>query len=218
MKLEQLSEVLWRAYQIGEADVKKQTFRKQDLLQMAKMALGNDLRNQYYLSKKADDYYRPDYSFLSPMLSVIRFPLSEPDTRNMRRADMSKYDLYRLPKNSHIPNVYPIGGGCADADMNLELTQVEPGEENFYINNPDLSFFRFFVVKGRNVDCYNVPDCVKNVDIETTYDGNDIDVSLDVAYDVGMMVLNQIFKITGTWDNDPVNLREKLQKEEGGKN
>ena len=215
MKLEQLSEVLWRFYQEGEADVKKQRFRKQDILQMAKMAFSNSMRTQYYLSKNLDEYRRADYSFVSPLFAVKRFPLSEPDTRNMRRADMSDFDLYRMPKNSHIPNVYPVGGGCAASDANIEITQVEAGEENFYLNNPDLSFFTFFVVKGRGVNCYNIPPCVKSVDIETTYESSEIDVSLDIAYDVSLMVLGQIFKVKGSWDNDQINLKAELQKQEG---
>ena len=76
---------------------------------MVKLNFAELVRQQYYNSKKMDEYNRPDYSFVSPILTIKRFNLSDTDSRGMRRADMGEFDLFRLPKNEHFANVYFIG-------------------------------------------------------------------------------------------------------------
>ena len=188
-----LSEIIWVAYQVGRVNASKQTFRQEDILQMCKLALGSDLRRDYYNSKKLDEYGMPDMTDISAILSIQRFKLPTSET-NMRRADMSAFDLYRMPHNSHVVNIYPIGA-CDGNDSGNEITLVEPGEENFYRNNPDFDFFQFGVMKGRGVNTYNVPPCVEYLDIESSFDTDSIDVSLDVAFDISMQVLGNMLRI-----------------------
>jgi hypothetical protein len=153
------------------------------------------MRQKYIESKKLDGYGNPDYSFISPLLDIKRFTLSDPTITGMRRASMTKFDLFRLPENAHFTNVYPVGEACGSNDIG-EVTQVSPGEENFYLT-PDFSNYLFFVVKGRGINTYNIPPCIKEVDIETTYQSDDIDVSLDLAYEVVMQVLGNSLKVNG---------------------
>src|ERR1700760_3789099 len=186
MTLQQLSEVIWRFYQVGRAKATSQTITEADIMQYAKAALSCMMRQQYMLSKKMND--GEEYYFYSQILSIKRFNLNDPDNRGMRRADMGSIDLYRLPKNMHFTNIYPIGDSCTGGDGSLELTQVSPGEENFYLSG-DYDFFKFYVVKGKGINTYHLPPCIKSLDIETTYDSPEIDVSLDQAMDVANVVL-----------------------------
>ncbi len=214
MILKTLSEVCWRAYQNGNASVKDQTFRQADLLQLLKLAVANEFRNQYYLSKRENRFSEADYSFFSPLLQTIEFDL--PEANNMvgkRRIDMSAYDLFRFPSNMHVPNVYPVGEGCGNEEVG-EITQVKPGEENFYINDPDQASFKFYVVKGRGLDTYHIPPCIKKLQVESTFLTDDIDISDDVAFTALSNVMAQVLKtgeVTGEFQK---KLREAIMKEE----
>lgn len=191
MIIKELQELVWRWYELGKPQANNQTLIKADMGQKIKMLFADAMRQRYYESMAADQYRQPDYSFVSPILNVKRFELGEPDYKGKRRADMSEFDLYRLPKNSHFTNIYPVGDGCGNDEVG-EITQVAPGEENFYINDSDLSSLKFFVVKGRGIDTYNIPACVKSLDIETTYDvGGDTDIDNSI----GSQIIDQILNV-----------------------
>jgi hypothetical protein len=190
MKLKSLTELTWRFYQAGKAYANNQTLLKSDIEQKIKLLFADAMRQRYYESRKLDEFGRPDYAFLSPILDIKRFALSDEQPQGgFRRCDMGEFDLYRLPSNSHFTNIYPVGN-CGTDEVG-EITQVAPGEENFYINDPDMKDFIFFVPKGRGANFYNVPLCVKEMDIETTYDiGGDTDIEMGIASAIVDQVLN----------------------------
>lgn len=221
MKIKQVGEVTWQFYYDGRAKATAQTLDKADILQMCILSFGEIVRQKYYQSKASDEYGQPDYSFVSPLLTVQRFPLEDiNDITSLRRADMSKFDLVRLPKNAHITNVYPIGSDCGGNAVG-EITQVAPGEENFYLS-PDFTSFLFFVVKGRGLNTYHIPPCVKEIEIETTYVTDDFDISLDAAYEVAMSVLTIGGKVNGvpikildnTYSPQPREVKRRLEESE----
>lgn len=192
MILKELTELNWRWYEKGRPQANNQSLHKQDFSQKIKVLFSDLMRQRYYQSKQADQFNQPDYAFVSPILNVKRFELSDPDINGKRRADMSAWDLYRLPKNSHFQNVNPVAAGCGNQQLG-DITQVAPGEENFYVNNADMKSigFMFFLPKGRGIDTYNIPPCVKQVDIETTYDiGDNTDIDMSIASVITDQILN----------------------------
>lgn len=216
MKLTELSELVWKLAQAGRPDVQKQGFHKPDVAQFLKAAVANSFREMYYASKKESRYNEPDYFFSSPLLDVKRFDLTEANMVGMRRADMSKWDLYRLPRNSHFTNVYPVAGdaGCGNQEIG-EITQVAPGEENFYATDPDFSNFQFFVPKGRGINTYNIPPCIKSVDIEATYEVADIDITMDIAFSAASTVLARLLQTNDATGTTQKQLKHELEKSEG---
>ncbi len=200
MTISVLGYTIFKFFYDGRPKATGLTLSQGDITQMCFLAFGELIRQQYYNSKKQDEFNRPDYSFVSPLLDLKQFELSEVGINGKRRADMIKYDLFRLPKNSHITNVYPIGSGCNGETIG-EITQVEPGEENFYFG-PQFTNFLFFVIKGRGIDTYHVPSCVKEVQIEATYNSGDVDISLDIAYEVALAVLG----ISGKVNSVPMKI------------
>jgi len=190
MTIKDLQELVWRWYLNGKPQASNQQLLKADIGQKIKLLFADSMRQRYYESMAADQFRQPDYSFVSPILSVKRFQLGDPDIKGKRRADMGTFDLYRLPKNSHFTNVYPVAEGCGNQEVG-EITQVAPGEENFYIGNPDLSSYYFYVVKGRGIDTFNLPPCIKGLDIECTYDvGGDTDIDMSIASQIIDQILN----------------------------
>jgi hypothetical protein len=135
----------------------------------------------------------------------------------MRRADMIAFDLFRMPHDAHIPNAYPVG--CNDGGDFKSISLLEmAGEEYFYAGNPEFKSFKFGVVKGRGIDTYNLPPCVKSLDVESTFDSPDLDpdISLDVAYEASNMTLGKMIGIpefmnTGT-DNSVSHLQKNLKQ------
>lgn len=193
MVIKQLSEIVFKFANAGRPKVTAQSIDKASITQMVMLALGNILRQRYYESKKLNEFGQPDYSAISPILGTIEFKLSDPDTVGMRRADMSQYDLYRLPNDAHIVNIFPMAGSCGSKQIG-KISLVEPGEERFYLS-PDFSFFLFGVVKGRGINLYNLPYCVSRVVIETTYNSSDVDVSFEVAEEIALHILGVVLKI-----------------------
>lgn len=193
MRLKELIELTWRLYQNGKAYATSQFILEQDIEQKCKLLFADAMRQRVYESMKSDEFGRPDYSFVSPILEIKKFLLGETGDLKFRRCDMGDLDLYRLPKNAHFSNVYPVGSCTNDVGT---LTQVSPGEENFYVQDPDLSSFMFYVVKGRGINAYNVPPCVKELAIETTYDiGDDIDIEKSIASAIVDQILNVVLGI-----------------------
>ena len=210
MQLSQLSEVIFNFYEQGRIKAVNTSFSKADIEQYAKMSYGNLMRQLYYANRNSND--GAEYYFYSSILDIKRFNLSDANSKGMRRADMGDIDLYKLPKNAHFANVYFVG--CEQGEA---ITQVAPAEENFYLS-PDFSSFKFYVVKGRGINTYNLPPCVKAVDIETTYDNPDIDVPLDICYDVANAVLGGMLRMPSFMNKDvdnpytieQANLRQRL--------
>ncbi len=220
MKIKQVSEICWKYFYDGRPKATAQTLSKADILQACQLAFADMMRTEFIKSKAGDQFNEPDYSFISPILETKRFKLTEPNVVGMRRADMCSIDLYRLPKNAHFTSVYPVGYACNGVALG-EVTQVSPGEENFYFS-PDFSSFLFFVVKGRGLNTYNLPPCVKEVDVEATYNSEDIDISMDMAYDVVMAVLAMSIKVNGVpikildnpYSPQPHEVKKRLQEEQ----
>jgi hypothetical protein len=218
MKLVELSELVWKLVQAGRPNVQKQTFHEPDVRQFLKVAVANSFREMFYTSKKESRYNEPDYFFSSPLLDVKRFELTAANMVGMRRADMSAWDLYRLPRNSHFTNIYPVAGesGCGNQEVG-EITQVSPGEENFYATDPDYENFQFYVVKGRGINTYNIPPCIKSVDIEATYEVEDVDITMDIAFTAASTVLARLLQTNDATGETQKQLKHELEKREGFK-
>lgn len=220
MRIKQVAEICWTFFYDGRPKATAQTLSQEDFKQMCLLAFANNTRATYYKSKQLDQFNEPDYSFISPILDTRRFTLTEANIIGMRRADMCDTDLFRLPKNAHFTNVYPVGADCNGIALG-EVTQVCAGEENFYLS-PDFTSFLFYVVKGRGLNTYNLPPCVKEVDVESTYNADDIDISMDLAYDVIMAVLGTSIKVNGIpikildnpYSPQPHEVKKRLQETE----
>jgi hypothetical protein len=190
MKLKALTELTWRLYQNGRAYANNQHVIKDDIAMKCKLEFSKLIRQMYYESMATDEFRRPDYSFTSPLLESKSFQLTDIQENKYRRCDMSEWDLYRMPKNSHFTNIYPVGS-CRNDEVG-EITQVAPAEENFYINDPELKEFIFYVVKGKGLNFYNLPLCVKSVIVEATYEiGNETEVDMGL----GSMIVDQILGV-----------------------
>lgn len=219
MILKTIGEVVWMFYSNGKPKSDKQDLGKEDIIQMCRMAAANNFRQQYLYGQKIIPGRKlqqlpeeAEYYFLSPLLSVRRFVLSSPDELGMRRVDMGEFDLYRLPKNNHFTNIYMVNGACTGQKTN-QLTLVKNGEEKFY-QKPKFNKYIFGVVVGRGINTYHVPPCVEKLDVETTYDSNDVDITMDIAFDVAMEVLKLCIDVDEGTGDVQTKLREEMKKQE----
>lgn len=219
MTLETLSEFIWKFYQDGRPKADKQRLSQADIRQLARASAASSFRQLYMFGQRPAPGRKlpppPDekeYYFTSPLLSVKPFTLSEPDSQGMRRVDMGQYDLYRLPKNVHFENIYMVNGACGGYKTNV-ITLVANGEEKFYLK-PKFKGFVFASVVGRGLNTFNVPACVTKVLIETTYDGDDIDITLDVAFEVALDVIRLTMQVEEFTGEEKIKLQEELKKRE----
>lgn len=199
MILSTLGDVVYEFYERGRPSATGKTFDKEDISMMLRQGLSSKVIRNYYDSKKLNE--GDEYYITSALLSVQRFDVGNPDSRGMRRVDMSLFDVYRLPKNAHIINAYPVG--CAGS-KGKSMSMVQPGEEVFY-QKPKFNEFEFGVPIGRGIDAWHLPPCVKFLDVQSTFDFNDIDVPLDVAYDISREVLGVMAGIPFQAGKNPNN-------------
>lgn len=194
MIIKQIADILLEYEKQGRNRSTDKTYSRADMAQMVRLGYNNLAVQRYWQSKKmgaGNDYY-----FYSGLLSIQRFTLSDPDMRNMRKLDMSGVDIFRLPKNDNFTNIYPVGD-CGTGDSTTwQITQVEPGEERFYLS-PDFEDFKFYSVKATSLHTYNIPNCVKALDVETTFDNKDdsVDIPMDIAFEVAFQILGWELKI-----------------------
>lgn len=216
MKLKQLADVIKQFYDEGRTKTSAQTFQIRDIQQYVTMGVGSKFYMRYYQAKKMDNGQK-DYFFYSADLTTKKVSLGEANARGVRRAQYPKNDFIKLPHNEDITNVYPVSGDC-DGQAN-EITQVSPGEENFYLG-PDFISFWFFVEKGNGLDFHNIPACVEDVEIERVWITENMDISLDMAYDIANEILGFILHekpfaiktIDNPYNPKPIELRRKLEE------
>jgi hypothetical protein len=214
MLLSELSETIWQVYSDGRPRSTSRNFNQDDVRQFLKLSIAEVLRLLYFSSKRNKD--GDAFYFISPLLSIQKFTLGEPNLIGKRRADMSDFDLFRMPHDAHIVSIYPVG--CNTQGDFKSISLVEAGEEYFYAGNSKFKKYQFGVVKGRGVDTYNLPPCIKFLDIEASFNSNDLDpdVSLDVAYEAGSLTLGKMigvpeFMNSGT-DNSLTHLQRNLRQ------
>jgi hypothetical protein len=211
-----LSDVIYNFYERGRPNAATKTFDKEDIREFVKMALSNEMVKTYYTNKQLNE--GEEYYITSPLLSVQRFELGKPNSRGMRRLDMKDFDLFRLPKNSHITNAFPVGCGGTESKS---ITIVDPGMD-YYYNKPKFRGFEFGYPSGRGLNTFNIPACAKFMDVESTFSTDEIDVSLDVAYRVSVSVLGTMLNVPFFMGKNPENtyaephaqLRQNLRQQQ----
>jgi hypothetical protein len=217
MELNKIYEVCWVFYQEGVVAATSQKLKEADIAQMVKMSYGVILRSRYY---EAPPDERMD--LIGGSLDIKKYDLGEPNNQGMRRA-LIPDEVVRMPKSSDVTNVYPISEGDCGDSSNWEVTQVSPAEENFYLT-PDFNNFFFFVQKGKGINVYHLPPCIKSVEVERIYADKEMDIPLDMAFDIAISVLGVSLKIKefvvtidNSYDRNKNELRYQLEKQEAKK-
>lgn len=217
MRLDQVSETTWVFYQSGIVSATAQKLKEADIDQMVKMSYGIILRSRYY---EAPPEERMD--LIGGSLDIKKYDLSEPNIQGMRRAIIED-EVIRMPKSADVVNVYPVAEGQCGDSLNREVTQVSPGEENFYLT-PDFNNFFFFVQKGKGINVYHLPPCIKAIEVERIYANKEVDIPLDMAFDIALSVLGVSLKIKefvvtidNSYDRNKNELRYQLEKQEAKK-
>lgn len=217
MTTKQLSEIIYNIYDGGRPSATNVTLGKEDMAQLVFMESAYQLKMRFYQSRKDADDEKTD--FIAGMLGTRVYDLTDADYRGKRSATYTE-EVLRLPKNSDVTNVYMVGSDCKET-VNGSITQVQPGEENFYMNDLDLRWYIFFVQKGKKIDTYNVPPCVKKIEVERVYTDNSMDVPLDIAFEVAMGILGFTLKVRGfvptednAYDANRNQLRYQLEQQD----
>lgn len=210
MKLDQLSEVLWQVYDGGRPSATNQTLEQEDFGQLVYMAAASSLKLRLYESRKDRDDEKTD--LIAGMLSSMQFELTDANYQGRRTAAFTE-EVMRLPKNTDVTNVYMVADNCGGT-VNGEITQMQPAEENFYANDTDLKFFKFYVQKAGRIDTYNIPPCVKKIEVERIYLTENLDIPLDMAFEISTYILGVVVKMKGfipTEDNSSDGNRNQLR-------
>lgn len=224
MIIKQISDVILSFEKMGRARETDKTYSRADISQLVRMGYTARARDIYYqnMQRGIKDYY-----FYSGLLSIQRFTLGDPDLRGKRFLDMTGVEIFRLPKNDNFTEILPVNSGdCTSDSTTFDVVQVEPNEAHFYLG-PDFQFFKFFCVKANGLDTYNIPCCIKQLDVETTFDKKDdtVDIPMDIAFEIAFQILGwelrvKQFRTASPHDNpyateSGADLRRRMAEEAG---
>src|ERR1700748_195869 len=151
MILIQIAEIVWDFYNRGRNNATAQTYSKEQIAMLVRQGLSSKMIRNYIQNKKLND--GDEYYATAALLSTQRFDIGKPDANGTRMVDMSNFDLYRLPKNAHIINAFPVG--CSGTEGSA-ITVIQNGEEYFY-RGAKFKGFRYAVVVGRKLKTFNLP-------------------------------------------------------------
>lgn len=191
MNLETISYIIEDLYYNGVVKSNSRQLTRNTILEYCKLGYANVMRNLWFTFKK-QGFGNEQYFFTGSLTRKI-FDLGEVDKNGRRCVDISNYPIIRLPKNMHIFSVRPINEINCNSDLEI-ATQVMPGEVNFYTNDT-FNGYSFFCLVGNSIDCYNIPDCIKKVEVEAVWDNSNADIPNDIAADVIKYILIDLFKV-----------------------
>lgn len=220
MKLDQISELVWQMYEGGRPEATNQTLEQDDIKMMCLMEAAYQLKIRFYESRKMDEGEKTD--FIAGMLGVKQYDLTDANYQG-KRSVTERGDVMRLPRNMDVTNIFMVADNDC-GDVNGRISQVQPGEESFYIGDNNLSSYKFFVQKGINIDTYNIPPCIKKIEVERIFSNSTWDIPLDVAWEVATTVLGVTLKVRGfipdvdnSQDGNRNQLRYQLEKADAQK-
>lgn len=194
MTIRQISDVIFTYQDMGRPKATAKTYDVQAIGQMVRLGYNTRARDIYFQSLRLKK--TPEYYFISGLLSIMTFDLQ--DTDYGYKSAIITVDVFRFPENTNFTNFYPFGDCTSSVIEGMQITQVAPGEEAFYRNDPEMPDFRFCVLKASRMDFYNLPTCITKMGIESTFankDDKEIDIPMDIAYDVAFQILGWELKI-----------------------
>lgn len=212
MNLHRVSEILESFYYNGVVKSDSKQLDRETMLEYSKLAYANVMVKKWEVYKRVD--FGNEYYFYTGALVRKKFPLGETTSQGRRTIDMSATPVVRLPKNMHLFNILPLNKSGCDCGT---VTIVQPAEERFY-QSADFANFPYASPIGSNIDCYNFPLCIKEVEVEAVFDDVEADIPNDIAADVCIFVLRDILKVKGIDvdkidDNNPNEIVQRIKEQ-----
>lgn len=207
-KLSWIAEVILNIYYAGRVKADKKLVIE-DFEQLVKMANATIMRKIYFELKALNE----EFFYFGFQLQQKTFKLPPKDNRGRRVLKFEENQgVMRLPKGLGIFDIYPVSD---DETIGNKIYPVEPGTNTLF-TGPDFDDIMKFENRGSKVTFYNVPDCVKEVEIDGIHNEEDLEVPLDSAIDIINIVLATTLKslatpIDKTNDGDPNLLTVKQQ-------
>lgn len=188
MNLETVSHILNEFYYNGVVKTDSRQLDRFTMLEYCKLAYANVMRNLWVAFKKQG--FGNEYYFFTGALGRKTFKVGEVNAKGRRTVDMTGVPVIRLPQNMHIFNLTPVNKAGCDCPI---ITLVAPAEERFY--GAAFSNYTYASPIGSFIDCYNLPDCIEEVEVEAVYDDPLADIPNDIAADVIKFVLVDMLKV-----------------------
>lgn len=216
IELSWIAEVLFQIYYSGRPKAGGK-LALQDFEQMCRMANGTIMRRLYYDYKGKGETTFPGW-YASYLPAPKKFDLGEADARGRRIIELTD-GIMRLPKNTGFFDIYPyIAKGEVCGCDHVQI--MDAGQESIYCG-ADFKI-PMAVLKGKRIVVYNIPECVKEMEVEAIFEGGiDMQVPMDVSLDIANAVLGEMLKFPGfpvdkTNDQDPnaVSYKNRLQEKE----
>lgn len=209
MTLEKLSYLLESFFYNGVVKSDSRQLNRFDLLEYAKIAYATVMRNLWFQLKKTAN--SNETYFLTGSLARKEFELKS--VGNKKSIDLSKTPVIYLPENKHIFSINPINE--AECSIGI-ITLVQPAESRFYKDDADFSTFAFCEPIGNYIDFYNLPECVKKIELEAVFDDIKAEIPNDIAADIvkymlkDMLAIKQI-NVDKIDDNNPNEFVQQLK-------
>lgn len=214
-KASNIAEVIQSIYYNGRPKLDKKLDRR-DFLQLVNMANGTIIRKLYYEERQAGQVQW----FFSPETNTKDFELSDADQRGRR-----SFEIKGKKKGEEFEGVMRMPKGIGvldlrDADSGERISRIATGSAWMYMGRA-YEGKMFYEQKGIKIITYNVPSCIKKVEMDGMFNLTDMDIPYDIAFDICNSVLGLTLKVAGfpvdkTNDQDPnlLNVKNRLTNPE----
>jgi len=184
-----IAALLQEMYDGGRIKATNITLEHRDMLEYVKLGYANVMRNMWLTLNKGnttDEYY-----FFTGILTPREFDVT--GEKNPRVVDMTGVSLIRMPQNNHLFEVLPVAEqDCIDGGEPIPM--VQPAEAKFY-KGADYTGVQFFEPKGSKLYIYNLPSCIKKVEVTTLYDDEEAEIPADIGFDIIKAVLRDVLGV-----------------------
>lgn len=214
IKLSWVAEIILQIYYTGRPKADKK-LRIEYFEQLVKMANASIMRKIYFDLRDKGEVF----DYFGFQLEQKEFTLPDKDRRGRRVLIFDDNEgVLRLPKGLGIFDIFPV---TDDPSVPTKIHYVGAGTNELW-SGPDFDDLMKYENRGKKITFYNVPDCVKTVEVDGIFNDVDLEVPFDVVIDIINIVLVETLKtinqpIDKTDDGDPnlITVKSKLAEKEG---
>jgi hypothetical protein len=210
IRIERVAALIESIYYNGRVKSEKKLDFK-DFLEHARYAHGAIMRKLYYEMKNAGE--KP-VTYFSQVAELRTYDVSEADARGRRRVEIE--NALVLPRGLGIISV----DSAADEKCDVHFHQTKAGSDWLY-QGAEYEDTPMYSLRSGGVVLRGAPDGLKQVEVLAVLNDTEIDIPLDVAFDIVNSVLGVDLKVAGfpvdkTTDQNPnvVTVKQRLAQPE----
>lgn len=204
MNIELLADIIQEFYYSGRVKSDRK-LKREDFVQLSRIAHGNVLRNLFKEPAIARQYMQ----YYGQHTDSQIFTVSEKQENGKRIIEIPKEkEMLRLPNGVGIFSVRSLSTEkCSAVTFVRKILGTD-----WLLCGEDFEDVQTFAIKRNVIELDGAPDCMKEAEVTGIFSDENIDIPVDIAFDIFNLVIGQSLKVAGfpvdKHDNQNPNYKE----------